>query len=471
METIIDGSTLEAFRAGLRGSAYAPGEEGYDEARKAWNLNAHQHPALVVMAAGPVDVITAVRLARDEGLGVGVMATGHGVASPCDGGVLINTSQMRGVRIDPAAPTARVEPGALWADVIPEAQVFGLAGLVGSSSGVSVVGYTMGGGFGWLGRKYGFNADSVREANVVTADGELLRVSAYEHPDLFWGLKGGGGNFGIVTSLEFTLYPLTTVYGGTLFYPLERTVEVLDLYARWVETLPDEMTTAVAFMNFPPLPELPEPLRGGSFILVRGCYCGDPVEAGEELLRPWREFGEPLVDTFGVMPYREMDMISMDPVDPLGFYSHVELLHELSPEAIDKLVEVAGVESDSPLVMLELRQLGGALARPPADLSPIGRRDSKFIMVGLGINPTPEATPEVAQRIQGHLARVAEEMRPYETGATYVNFLALGDLTTERTRAAYSPEDWERLVELKDRYDPDNLFRFNRNIPPSSAAR
>ncbi len=471
METIIDGSTLEAFRAGLRGSAYAPGDEGYDEARKAWNLNAHQHPALVVMAAGPVDIITAVRLARDEGLGVGVMATGHGVASPCDGGVLINTSQMRGVRIDPAASTARVEPGALWADVIPEAQVFGLAGLVGSSSGVSVVGYTMGGGFGWLGRKYGFNADSVREADVVTADGELLRVSAYEHPDLFWGLKGGGGNFGIVTSLEFTLYPLTTVYGGTLFYPLERTVEVLDLYARWVETLPDEMTTAVAFMNFPPLPELPEPLRGGSFILVRGCYCGDPVEAGEELLRPWREFGEPLVDTFGVMPYREMGMISMDPVEPLGFYSHVELLHELSPEAIDKLVEVAGVESDSPLVMLELRQLGGALARPPADLSPIGRRDSKFIMVGLGINPTPEATPEVAQRIQGHLARVAEEMRPYETGATYVNFLALGDLTTERMRAAYSPEDWERLVEVKDRYDPDNLFRFNRNIPPSSAAR
>jgi FAD/FMN-containing dehydrogenase len=196
MHTIIDHSTLEELRAGLRGAAYAPGEEGYDEARRAWNLNAHQHPALVVMAAGAADVIAAVRLARDEGLGVGVMATGHGVASPCDGGLLINTSRMRGVRVDPEAQTARVEAGALWSDVISEAQVFGLAGLVGSSSGVGVVGYTMGGGFAWLGRKYGFNADSVREADVVGADGELLRVSAYEHPDLFWGLKGGAETSG-----------------------------------------------------------------------------------------------------------------------------------------------------------------------------------------------------------------------------------------------------------------------------------
>jgi hypothetical protein len=465
VETIIDSSALEAFRGGLRGTAYAPGEEGYDEGRQAFNLDAHQHPALVVMAAGAADVIAAVRFARERGLGVGVLATGHGVASPCDGGVLINTSRMRGVRVDPEAQTARVEAGALWRDVIPEAQAHGLAGLLGSSSGVSVVGYTMGGGFGWLGRKYGFNADSVREADVVTADGELLRVSAYAHPDLFWGLKGGSGNFGIVTSMEFALYPLATVYGGNLFYPVERAPEVLELYSRWVDTLPDEMATAVAFMNFPPLPMIPEPLRGGSFISVRGCYCGEPPEAGEELLRPWREFGEPQVDTFGAMPYREMDIISMNPVDPLGAYTHVELLGELSPEAIDKLVRVAGVDSNSPLILLELRHLGGALERPPADLSPIGRRDSKFTMEGVGATPTPE----VAKAVQAHLAYVAEEMRPYETGATYVNFLDLDGASADRVRAAYSREDWERLVELKDRYDPNNLFRFNRNIPPSSA--
>jgi hypothetical protein len=463
LETI-DASALEALRAGLRGSAYATDEEGYDEGRLAFNLNAHQHPVLVVMAAGAADVIAAIRFARERGLGVGVLATGHGVASPCDGGVLINTSRMRGVRVDPKAQRARVEAGALWRDVIPEAQAHGLAGLLGSSSDVGVVGYTLGGGFGWLGRKYGFNSDGLTEADVVGADGELLRVSAYEHPDLFWGLKGGGGNFGVVTSLEFALYPLTTLYGGNLFYQVERTEEVLELYGRWISTLPDEMTTAVAFMNFPPLPMIPEPLRGGSFVAVRGCYCGDPPEAGEELLRPWREFGEPLVDTFRAMAYREMDMISMDPVDPIGAYTHHELLHGLSSETMRKLVEVAGAGSNSPLILLELRQLGGALTRPPADLSPIGRRDSQFIMNGVGATPTPE----VAQLVQAHLAYVAEEMSPYETGATYVNFLELDGASPDRVRAAYSPEDWERLVELKDRYDPQNLFRFNRNIPPSS---
>jgi FAD/FMN-containing dehydrogenase len=230
METIIGGSTLEELRAGLKGIVYVPRDDGYDEARAAWNLNVHQHPALVVMAEGANDVLSAVRLARAEGLSVGVMATGHGVATPCDGSVLINTSRMNGVRVDPVTQTARVEAGALWRDVIPEAQEYGLAGLVGSS-GVGVVGYTMGGGFGWLRRKYGFNADSVREADIVTAEGELIKVSAYENPDLFWGLKGGG-NFGIVTSLEFDLYPLTTVYGGNLFYPVEKAAEVLELYSR-----------------------------------------------------------------------------------------------------------------------------------------------------------------------------------------------------------------------------------------------
>jgi hypothetical protein len=464
VETIIDRSVLEGFRGGLRGAAYAPGEGGYDEGRQAFNLNAHQHPALVVMAAGAADVMAAVRLARDEGLGVGVLATGHAVAAPCDGGVLINTSRMRGVRVDPEAQTARVEAGALWRDVVPEAQAFGLAGLQGSSSGVGVVGYTMGGGFGWLGRKYGFNADGVREADVVTADGQLRRVSAYEYPDLFWGLKGGGGNFGVVTSLEFGLHPLTAVYGGNLFYPVERAPEVLDLFSRWVETLPDEVTAAATFLNIPPIPHIPEPLRGGSFISVRCCYCGEPPEAGEELLRPWREFGEPVVDTFRVMSYGEMDMISMDPVDPIGAYTHVEMLGDLTPEAIHTLVEVAGVDSGSPLIILELRRLGGALTRPPADLSPIGRRDSKYTMQGVGATPTPE----VAQAVQAHLAYVAEAMSPYQTGATYINFLELDGASPERVRAAYSREDWERLVELKDHYDPENLFRFNRNIPPSS---
>jgi hypothetical protein len=467
METInIDALKLEALRAGLKGAAYVPGDEGYDAARAAWNLNAHQHPALVVVAEGPTDVLAAVRLAREQGLGVGVMATGHGVAAPADGGVLINTSRMKGVRVDPETRTARVEAGAKWADLVPEAAAHGLAGLQGSSSDVGVVGYTMGGGFGWLGRKYGFAADSVREADVVTADGRLLKASAHENADLFWGLKGGGGNFGIVTSLEFSLYPITHVYGGDLFYPVERADEVLGLYGRWSAGLPDEVTSGVAFMNFPPFEEIPEPLRGNSLMAVRFCYTGgDLQEKGEELLRPWREeVGEPVVDTFGVMAYEAMDAISMDPVDPMGAYGHVEMLRDLSPETAQTLVRLAGAGSNSPLAMLELRQLGGALSRPPAELDPMGRSDCRFVMYGLGATPSPE----VAQAVQAYLAYVAEAVRPHASGAAYVNFIDLDGASVGRVRQAYSADDWRRLVALKERYDPTNLFRFNRNIPPSA---
>src|SRR5215217_2846669 len=468
METVIQGSTLETLRAGLRGTAHAPGEEGYEEASRAWNLNAHQSPALVVVAGGAADVLAAVRFAREGGMGVGVMATGHGVGAACDGGVLINTSRMRGVRVDPVAQTARVEGGALWEDVIPEAQAHGLAGLVGSSSHVGVVGYTMGGGFGWLGRKYGFNATGVREADVVTAEGKLLRVSADEHEDLFWGLKGGGGNFGIVTSLVFDLYPLTSVYGGNIFYPVEKADEVLARYASWSAGLSDETTTGLAFLNIPPLPFVPEPLRGKSVITVRGCYSGESPEAGEELFRPIREgLGEPIMDTFGVMPYAAMDTISMDPVDPMGAIQYSELLQGLTPEAIDALIEVGGAGSGSPLIMLELRQLGGAASRTPEGLNPMGSGDAKFIMNGIGAT----FTPEMAEGVTAHLARVAEVTRPYQTGDTYVNFMELSYANPERVKAAYPPEDFERLVALKDRYDPENIFRFNRNIAPSKAVQ
>lgn len=464
MEMMIQGSTLETLRAGLRGTAYAPGEEGYDDASRAWNLAAHQSPALAVMAGGAADVLAAVRFAREAGIGVGVMATGHGVGAPCDGGVLINTSGMRGVRVDPVSRTARVEAGALWADVVREAEPHGLAGLMGSSSHVGVVGYTMGGGFGWLGRKYGFNAASVREADVVTAEGELVRLSADEHPDLFWGLGGGGGNFGVVTSLKFDLYPVGMLYGGDLIYPVEKAAEVLDAYARWSADLPDEMSTGVAFLNIPPLPALPEPLRGRSVIALRGCYCGESPGDGGELLRPVREeLGEPIMDTFGPMPFAAMDSISMDPVDPMGARQHSEMLGELSPEVIETLVEVAGAGSESPLIMLELRQLGGALARTADRLSTMGVGDSRFIMNGVG----PAFTPEMAQGVLAYLAHVADATRPFQTGDTYVNFMELDGASPERVKAAYAPEDYERLVTLKDRYDPDNLFRFNRNIAPS----
>jgi UDP-N-acetylenolpyruvoylglucosamine reductase len=468
VETVIQGSTLETLRAGLRGTAHAPGEEGYDEASRAWNLAAHQQPALVIVAGGAADVMAAVRFARDAGMGVGVMATGHGVGVPCDGGVLINTSRMKGVRVDPVARTARVEAGALWTDLVHEAQPHGLAGLMGSTSHVGIVGYTMGGGFGWLGRKYGFNAASMLQADVVTADGELVRVSADENEDLFWGLGGGGGNFGIVTSLEFGLYPVGTLYGGDLIYPMEKAKEVLEVFARWTKNLPDEWSTGVAFLNVPPLPAVPEPLRGKSVIALRGCYCGGNPEDGEEFLRPVREeLGETIMDTFGPMPFAALDAISMDPVDPMGARQHSEMLGELSPVAIETLVEVAGAGSGSPLILLELRQLGGALKRTADHLSTMGMGESRFIMNGIG----PAFTPEMAEGVLAYLTSVAEATRPFQTGDTYVNFMELESASPERVKAAYAPEDYERLVALKDRYDPTNVFRFNRNIQPSQKGR
>jgi FAD/FMN-containing dehydrogenase len=229
---MLDARAAEELRAGLRGALLRPGEEGYDEARTAWNLNARQSPAVVVVAERADDIVAAVRFAHNEGLGVGVMATGHGVGTPANGGLLINTSRMRGVSIDPVLRTATVEAGALWKDVIPKAHEHGLAGLAGSAPHVGVVGYTMGGGFGWLGRRYGLNSASVTAAEVVTSRGVLVRASAEENADLFWGIKGGGGNFGIVTSLEFRLYPLVSVYAGSIFYPVEKAREVLNAYAR-----------------------------------------------------------------------------------------------------------------------------------------------------------------------------------------------------------------------------------------------
>ena len=339
---------------------------------------------------------------------------------------------------------------------------------MGSTSHVGVVGYTMGGGFGWLGRKYGFNAASMRQADVVTADGELVRVSADENEELFWGLGGGGGNFGIVTSLKFDLYPVGTLYGGDLIYPMEKAREVLDVFARWSKDLPDEMTTGVAFLNVPPLPAVPEPLRGKSVIALRGCYCGERPEDGEELLRPVREeLGETIMDTFGPMPFAAMDAISMDPVDPMGARQHSEMLADLSPEAIETLVEVAGAGSGSPLIILELRQLGGALTRTADRLSTMGKGDSKFIMNGVG----PAFTPEMSEGVVAYLKGLAEATRPFQTGDTYVNFMELEGASAERVKAAYAPEDYERLVALKDRYDPRNIFRFNRNIQPSQNGR
>ena len=460
----ITSEDLKRLRFRLRGAAVPPGEDGYDAARSAWNLNAEHRPALVVLAQSAEDVRCAVEFAGSMGLGVGVLATGHGTGIPCDGGVLINTSRMRGVRVDPDAQLARVEAGALWDDVIEPAAVHGLAGLPGSSTRVGVVGYTLGGGFGWLGRRYGLAAHSVLRAEVVTADGRLVAAGPDEHPDLFWGLKGGTGNLGIVTSLEFALHPVRQVYGGNLYYPLDRAADVLRFFAHWSRSTPPELTASVTFRTFPPLPTVPEPLRGTKLVALRGCFCGDLADGKALIDQARTALGPAKVDDFAEIPAAALAAISRDPADRLAFMGHVELLRDLTPETIDTLIDLAGPDAQSPLAMLEVRQLGGALAGPAGALSPMAHTSAAFSLNAIGITPTPETHLAV----RAYLREVEARISGHATGDTYVNFLDLEGATAERIRAAYSAADWDRLVRLKAHYDPNNVFRFNRNIPLDS---
>ena len=450
--------TTSELLSPLTGTVSWPGDPMYDTARQGWNLSARQEPAVVILSEDETDVRNAVRYAAQLDLAVAVMSTGHGVTAPCDGGVLVNTSRMRGVRVDPSTRRATVQAGARWTDLLPLADAHGLAGLPGSSPHVGIVGYTLGGGFGWLGRAFGLSSHYVTRARVVTADGEVVVASDTENAELFWGLRGGTGNFGIVTELELGLVTLDEVYAGNLFYPLERSAEVLAAFARWAPTTPTALTAAVTFRGFPPLPAVPEPLRGNRFVLIRGAYAGSPA-AGTRLVDEVRAaLGPALMDTFGPMRPAHLGAVSMDPVDPLAAEGHTDLIRDITPELTNALVGLEGPES--PLVMLEMRQLGGALAGPPGALSPMAHTSAAYSLNAIGLTPGPERR----QAVRDHLAAVAAAVRPEATGDAYLNFLDAGPSTPARVAAAYSPTDRARLARLKCRYDPDNLFRFNRNV-------
>jgi FAD/FMN-containing dehydrogenase len=456
----------DELRKAIDGRLFEPADNGYDAARRPWNLAAGHRPAVVVVPGSAEDIRLAVLHAKASGLGVGVMATGHGTGLPSDGGLLLNTSELRGVTIDPAARVARVEAGAIWQDVISAAAVHGLASLPGSSPRVGVVGYTLGGGFGWLGRRYGLAAHSVLRAEIVTADGAFTTASAEHNPDLFWAIRGGTGNFGVVTALEFRLHPVREVYAGNLYYPLERARDVLEFFTAWSPRTPDDLTAAVTFRRFPPLAGLPTQLRGRTLVAVRGCFSGDHA-AGVALIDGARKaLGTADFDTFDVLPVADLASVSMDPIDPLPAHSHSEMIPNLTPDVIDALIDLAGPDSGSPLVMLELRQLGGALTGSPDMLSPMAHSTAVFSLNAIGVTPTPEATAAVQQ----HLRWIGQRLQGLSTGETYLNFLDLDGATADRVRAAYSAADWNRLVTVKRRYDPGNLFRFNRAIPTDSAA-
>ncbi len=450
--------TMNELRKQVRGTVLTPNHPGYDQVRRGWNLSIDQYPALIVVAADAADVAAGVRFARDNGLGVAVQSTGHGIMQPADDALLIVTSRMNAVHVNADAQTAWVEAGAIWKQVLDAAQPVGLAPLLGSTPYVGVVGYTLGGGMGWLARKYGLAADSVRSIEVVTPDGRLRRASATENADLFWGLRGGGGNFGVVTALEIDLYPVKVVYGGELMYPIELLPEALSFFRDWTAKVPEEMTAWLVTLQFPPIPEVPEHLRGRKVLFIKMAFSGAP-EWGKLLADEWREWVTPISDTVRVMPFSEIGTIADDPVNPMPIYVTGELIDVLSDEAIGLLTETLSQEN-SPLIFSELRHGGGAIAKADRSANAIGNRDTAYYFMMAGATPTPEAQEQVEQFI----AQFKRDLRPHISGGVYLNFME-GAEADERTKDAYSAETYRRLMTLKAKYDPNNLFRYSFSIP------
>ncbi len=440
----------------LKGALYLPGQPEYEQARKGFVLTVDQHPALILVASDSQDIQAGLEFARRHGLGVAVQSTGHGTVRPAEGALLILTRELDEVRIDAQAQTAWVGAGARWGSVLEKAQAVGLAPLLGSSPGVGVVGYTLGGGMGWLARKYGLAVDSVNHFELISADGRTLRASTEENADLFWALRGGGGNFGVVTGMEIRLYPVTQVYGGNLFYPAEDAREVFARYREWVKTLPEEMTSAIVLMNFPPLPVVPEPLRGKSFVMVRGCYCG-PIAEGEALLQPWRAWKQPLIDDFKSMPFSRVAEVSNDPSEPSPASMTGAWLGDLDAETSEVLLRY-GLPHNGPLplVVSEVRYAGGAISRRREDGSAYGNRQAPFILYWVGMTPSPEAAAGFHQ----YTRQILDALGPHLTGGVYLNFMD-GRSAVERVRDGFGQENYQRLKQVKAKYDPHNLFRFS----------
>ncbi|MEI2774729.1 MAG: FAD-binding oxidoreductase [Tetrasphaera sp.] len=444
----------------------SPGDPDYADAARSWNLLSVHRPAAVFRAECAADVVAAVRYAAGAGLGVAVLATGHGTPSVGADTVLVNTSAMTGVRIDSERGTATVGAGARWRDVHARSAAYRLVGVSGSSSQVGVVGFTVGGGFGWLSRRLGFAASWVRKAEVVTADGRLVCATAQDHSDLLWALAGRVGNLGVIASLTFDLHPLTRVYGGNLYFPLTRAREVLECYRDWSSTLPREFMSALALRRFPPAPTVPEPLRGLALVAVRACYSGLDLPVGAEVVDSLRRMlPDPVLDTFGELPATDLDSISLDPTVPVGAVQRGEALTSLDDNSIDALLAAAGPHSGSPFVMLELRQLGGALDQAPRGPHPMAATSAAYTMNAIGLAANATEARDMRER-QDHLVA---HLGPSLTGSTYLNFLD-GDphISPERVRAAYTADDYARLRAIKRRYDPTNVICSGRPIPPQS---
>ena len=453
----------ERLRNSVLGSVIGPEDEGYDEARAIWNGAIDRRPAWIVRCTGVADVAAAVGFARERDLLVGVRSGGHGVGGHaiCDGGLVIDLSPMKGIRVDPATRTARAEPGVLWGELDRETQHFGLATVGGIVTHTGIAGLTLGGGIGWLMRKHGATVDNLLSADVVTAQGEIVTASEEENPDLFWAIRGGGGNFGVVTSFEYRLHPVgPIVLAGPIFHLLEDAPEVLRFYREFIAAAPDELTTIFELELAPPLPILPEEVHGKPILMVGACYAGSPEE-GAEIVRSLKEFGSPIVDLLEPKPYTALQSM-FDPLVPHGWHRYwksVEL-PPLTDDAIDTLIEHTS-RITSPRSYTIIFQLGGALGRMAEDATAFSQRDAAH---NVTVNAVWTEEDPDAERHTAWARDFFDAMQPHAGGRVYVNFL--GEEGRDRVRQAYGARNYERLVELKRAYDPTNFFRLNQNIAP-----
>jgi FAD/FMN-containing dehydrogenase len=441
----------------IDGTISTPDDGGWDEARAAWNLVADQRPAAVATVANADDVATVARFAADNGLRIAGQGTGHGAApmAALEGAILVKTHQLRGIEVEPGTATARVEAGVLSAELGEAANEHGLVFMPGSSPDVGVTGYTLGGGFSWFGRRHGFACNRVAAIELVTAEGERKTVDPENDPDLFWALRGGGGGYALVTALQVRLLPIAEAFGGILIFPAEVGADAVRTYRDWAAEAPDEFTTVVRFVTPPPIPDVPEPLRGRPLLTIDGAFIGSQEE-GEALIAPLREIGEPIMDSFAQMPTAGLSHIHMDPENPVPGIGDGMTLRELPDEAIDAWVGVAGIDSGSPLLLSEIRHAGGALGRPDESGGALDRLDAGWVMYGVGM----PMTPELGEAIPAHIDRIEEAMAPWGADGAYFNF-------SDRPKHVdhILPADvCARLRDVKAKWDPDNRIVANHAL-------
>ena len=461
-EVTLDQAAVDAFESSLRGQLVRPVDPSYDEHRQIWNGSIDRSPALIARCAGVADVITALRFARDTGLVVAVRGGGHSFPgySVADGALLIDLAPMRGIRVDPQGHTARAQAGVLLGELDRETQAFGLAVPSGIVTHTGVAGLTLGGGIGWIMRKHGLTIDQLLSVDLVTADGEFVKASANENADLFWGVRGGGGNFGIVTEFEFRLVPLgPQVLAGPIFWPMERSPEVLRFYRDWIADAPDELMTIVVHRKAPAMPFVPEEFHGKLVVMVVCCWAGD-IEEGEKVLRPLKEFGSPIIDVCVPKPY----LTHQSMFDP-GFIPHRWYYFKscdvpaLTDDVIDITVE-RSLQISSPFTSYPIWQMGGAVSRVAEDETAFNGRNAGFTYNVGACTLGEEGFDEEREWVRSFWSA----LEPYGT-TVYVNFL--GDEGQDRVRDAYGAEKYARLQALKKQYDPENTFRINQNIPPA----